>query len=141
MQTTSCDGTEPVDDEFVEDEDEARSKKRKRAPKVERNSRGASRRAKPRQSKPTIYHVDQQLYFEEATRIFLFGNIIILELRIRPTPIQSILSYVPKVSERVAARGLARHAHYSSRERHKINLLHKEPRLLAHQAGESTSDS
>ena len=76
MQTASCDGTEPVDDEFVEDE--ARSKKRKRAPKVERNTRGASRRAKqtvspaPRQSKRlrSTMSTTSKLNFEEATRVF-----------------------------------------------------------------------
>jgi hypothetical protein len=78
MQSTSRDGTEPVDDEFLEDEDDVGSKKRKRAPRVERNTRGSTRRAKrnvspaPRQSKRlrSTLSTASKISFEEATRVF-----------------------------------------------------------------------
>jgi hypothetical protein len=78
MQSPSCDGTEPVDDEFLEDEDDVGSKKRKRAPRVERITRGSSRRVKrdpspaPRQSKRlrSALSTASKKSIEEATRVF-----------------------------------------------------------------------
>jgi len=78
MQSTSRDGTEPVDEEFFEDEGDVGSKKRKRAPRVERTTRGSSRRVKrnvspaPRQSKRlrSALSTASKITFEGATRVF-----------------------------------------------------------------------
>ena len=78
MRSTSRDGTELVDDEFLEDEADAGSKKRRRAPRVERNTRESSRRVKrntspaPRQSKRlrSTLSTASKISFEEATRVF-----------------------------------------------------------------------
>lgn len=78
MQSTSRDGTEPVENDFLEDEDDVGSRKRKRAPRVERNTRGSSRRGKrnaspaPRQSKRlrSVLSTTSKINLEEATRVF-----------------------------------------------------------------------
>ena len=75
MQSTSRDGTEPVEDECLDDEDHVGSKKRKRHPKVERNARGSSRRKLnkspvPRQSKRLRSAMTtSKLNSEEPTRV------------------------------------------------------------------------
>lgn len=79
MQSTSRDGTEPVEDEYLEEEEGGNgSRKRKRQPKVEKNTRGSSRRTKrnrspvARQSKRlrSTMSTASKLNFEEPTRVF-----------------------------------------------------------------------
>ena len=79
MQSTSRDGTEPVEDEYLEEEGGGNgSRKRKRQPKVEKNTRGSSRRTKrnrspvARQSKRlrSTMSTASKLNFEEPTRVF-----------------------------------------------------------------------
>jgi len=81
MRPSDCDGTEPADDEYILDEDDADSKKRKRsarAPASERNTRGATKRGK--QNVQTLGTRSKRLRsalstasrvnLEEATRVF-----------------------------------------------------------------------